>query len=344
MEKNKPIRRYHIIKKLIVSFYENRFSEEGQRIFTRWLSHPKEQKEKEQVLRNLWNHTPSVANSHTVEDWKHIKKSISYSSTHSTTRPVYKPHTYLYPALHIAAVLLLMLVSATIAWMVRDSQPTSDTSTLTGCFTSYGERRNITLEDGTQVWLNSGSQLLYPKNFDQCDRRIVYLNGEAHFDVYKNPQKPFIVRTPQVNIQALGTQFMVEAYLNENETRTTLEEGCIQVDICSESQHPSFILSPGEQLAYNHTDSSTQVKHIDIEQFLLTREGYLIFENASFVHLVKSLERRYGVTIQYNSGKYEHGQYNVKFTPQETLEEALEVLKELMDIKYHIKKNTIYIK
>ena len=122
----------------------------------------------------------------------------------------------------------------------------------------------------------------------------------------------------------------------------TLEEGSVQVSVKGESHKPS-ILKPDQQLVYSHHANTVNILDVDASLYKMERSGYLIFENATFSRVVASLERKFNVTIHYNSQKYAAECYNVKFAPNESLEDVLDVLHQLIGIHYKIKGNVVFI-
>ncbi|TRZ79130.1 MAG: hypothetical protein D4R94_00100, partial [Chitinophagaceae bacterium] len=112
-----------------------------------------------------------------------------------------------------------------------------------------GSRSKIVLPDGSQVWVNSGSKLSYASNFDGKIREV-YLNGEAYFEVTKNPQKPFIVHTSGIDIKVLGTEFNVKAFDLEPTIEATLIRGSIEVLKKDDANAGSVLLKPHEKLVY----------------------------------------------------------------------------------------------
>ncbi len=104
------------------------------------------------------------------------------------------------------------------------------------------------------------------------------------------------------------------------------------------------MLKPSEQLVYSHVDHSVQRNRVDMSLFKMKREGYLIFEGVPFRQLVSTLEKKYGVTFQYNANRYGNDLYHVKFAPDETIGDVMEILHQLMGIRYAIKENNIIVK
>ena len=145
-----------------------------------------------------------------------------------------------------------------------------------------------------------------------------------------------------LDVQALGTVFTVASYPADSCTSTILEEGSVKVDVKA-GEHLPAILKPNERLVYSHAAHTVTVRPVDALLYKMERSGYLIYENVSFSHLMASLERKFNVTIHYNSQKYADEYYNVKFAPHETLEDVLAVLQQLIGIRFKIKGNVVFI-
>ena len=187
----------------------------------------------------------------------------------------------------------------------------------------YGQTSNITLSDGTQVHLNAGSTLLYPENFTE-GKRIVFLTGEANFNVARDPERPFIVKSSHMDVRALGTMFCVQSYAGERTVRTTLSEGKVEVTIPSIEK--SYILEPDSQLIFSPSDREVSLARVDAKKVLGWEEGYLTFSNASFPEIASVLERRFNVSISYNAENMKRNALNVRFMPDEGLDDILGVL------------------
>ena len=151
------------------------------------------------------------------------------------------------------------------------------------------------------------------------------------------------MKTPHLDVEALGTVFTVEAYPGDSCSMTTLEEGSVLVSVSTESIEP-ILLKPDQQLVYSHTAHTVSVHAVDASIYNREREGYLIFENIPFNRLMASLERKFNVTIHYNSQKYADEYYTVKFSPDEGLEDVLGVLSQLVGIQYTIKRDVVFVK
>ncbi|RIJ45654.1 DUF4974 domain-containing protein [Maribellus luteus] len=159
----------------------------------------------------------------------------------------------------------------------------------------YGKRSEITLADGTHIWLNSGSQLSYPPEFSSSSREV-FLSGEALFEVAPNAAKPFYVITRDIKIRVLGTRFNVSAYNEDISMETVLLNGKVSV-----SRNKSFAenieMVPGERVRYQKHDETLSKDQVNTDIYASWISGYLIFENKPTTEVFKKLERYYNQTI-----------------------------------------------
>ena len=143
-----------------------------------------------------------------------------------------------------------------------------------------GQRTLVTLADGTTVWVNGKSTLTFPSHFSSRTR-TVELDGEAYFDVRKNPEKQFIVSTAhQSAIKVLGTKFNVKAYKEADEVITTLVEGKVNFEFNNASQQPQYIvMAPGQKLVYYSQNGKTELYTTSGERELSWKDGKIIFRH-----------------------------------------------------------------
>jgi len=185
----------------------------------------------------------------------------------------------------------------------------------------YGKRSEITLSDGTRIWLNSGSNLSYPPVFNG-DTREVYLTGEAFFDVQTDPSKPFFVVTNDIRLKVLGTRFNVSSYENDPITHAVLLEGSVSVGR-NKVLTRNVELIPGERIVYDRSDASIVKQKVNVYQYSSWINGYLIFERESLSEIFKKLERYYNKVIFVEKG-FENITYSGKLDLAEDIEEVLE--------------------
>jgi len=172
--------------------------------------------------------------------------------------------------------------------------------------TPKGGTYQITLSDGTKVWLNAASSLKYPLHF-QGKERIVELTGEAYFEVAKyqpdkkRPVMPFKVRTRNQLVEVLGTTFNINAYEDESDIKTTLVTGAVRVSndthISTGGKPYAVLLKPGHQAVL--TPTGMQVQAVQTEQFTAWKDGYFYFEEANIYTVMKQFARWYNIDVQY---------------------------------------------
>ena len=164
--------------------------------------------------------------------------------------------------------------------------------------TPRGGTFQLELSDGTKVWLNTNSSFTYPAVFAGSERRVK-LNGEAYFEVAKNPSKPFLVETGQSVVRVLGTHFNVEAYSG---TYTTLMEGSVEMS----TEKNKVILRPGQQGEADNNHSAIQITSPDLEQVLAWRKNNFWFNNAGYPEIMKVLARWYPMQVQFSDSVNGH--------------------------------------
>ncbi|WP_152439765.1 FecR family protein [Arcticibacter svalbardensis] len=166
--------------------------------------------------------------------------------------------------------------------------------------TPNGGEFQISLTDGTKVWLNAGSSLRFPTAFEG-NIREVELKGEGYFEVAKNTKKPFhvIVKDPvskkNLNIEVLGTHFNVMAYDDEKRIQTTLLEGKVKLSF----NGGESVLKPGEQAILSKINQVLSIQKVDTEICVAWKNGYFIFENEDLASILRKVSRWYNVDIEY---------------------------------------------
>ena len=191
-----------------------------------------------------------------------------------------------------------------------------------------GQRINITLVDGTNVWLNARTSLSYPVKFGKNNRQVV-LDGEAYFDVTIDKSKPFIVQTDNYNVEVLGTQFDVNAYSETGEFETTLMSGSVKVASASDSTQ-KITLKPNNKVFLQ--DGKLHVTAVDDYNPYRWKEGLICFKNETFTSIMKDFEKYYGLTIQVKNKNVFKYVYTGKFRQTDGIDYALRVLQK--DIKF----------
>lgn len=209
----------------------------------------------------------------------------------------------------------------------------------------YGKKSMILLSDGTRVWLNAGSQLVYPSIFSG-EKRQVMLVGEAFFDVAKNSEKPFFVYTSDVIVEVTGTRFDISAYPEDNLVQTVLEEGKVTLNIEGKgilSKGGKIEMSPNQKVELNRETGEAKTQRVDVSKYISWKDGMLEFEKVDLVRALKQVERYYNVRVFLAdplTGCYKlSGKLDLKDDP----EQVLNVIKLTVPIDWQKKSNGDFV-
>ena len=325
-------------EKIYHLFFGKNFKRSTIWLFSKWMSAQNEEENKKR-LKQLFDKSPSVATQETWEDLSEIKKSLRLN--HSALNV---PHLFTSRWKLAAAICLLLLLPTSISYWYFSLYPTVEyqTAQMQEVFVADATIKHFNLPDGTKVSVDAGSLIVYPSVFSSKER-TVYLYGRAHFEVVKNKHKPFIVRTNHLNVRALGTIFDVQAYSNESQTSTLLEEGSIEVSF-NHSEKKPVILSPSNKLVFDHKQKNYFLKRVDEDEMQLWTKGYLFFTESHLIEIISAIERRYAIEVHYDQSAFAQGAYNIKFKPHAKLQEVLTILQQLIGFKYQIQGNQVFIK
>ncbi|QIL42322.1 FecR family protein [Pedobacter sp. HDW13] len=203
--------------------------------------------------------------------------------------------------------------------------------------TPAGGQYQVTLPDGTKVWLNALSSLKYPTAFTG-KYRTVTLTGEGYFEVAKNKNKPFKLTTAKQEISVLGTHFNVSAYADEPEIKTTLVEGGVAVK--NFSPLATGVLKPGQQAIFHGSDF--EINKVDVEEYIAWKNGFFMFNNEGIKEAMQKLARWYDVEIEY-VGNFDGIYFGGSFSKHNNLQETLKILESTDKFKFKIEGRRIKI-
>ncbi len=210
--------------------------------------------------------------------------------------------------------------------------------------TEAGRKSTFTLSDSTVVKLNSNSRLEFPSEFD-ANKREVKLYGEAFFEVTKNPHKPFIVRTGDVETKVLGTSFNVSAYQNKNEILVAVVSGKVQVT--GKSKSPSdtrkIVLNPNEIVTYNKTEKTLDKERFVLEEITGWKDGVFVLKDADTKAIEEKLESWYGVNVTFENQSLKEVDISANYY-NEPLENVLKSLSYTLRFEYRVTGQDIRIK
>lgn len=318
-------------QRIVELFAGNNYPASVRSDFFRWLTDEEHATEKDKALKKLWETTRSTADTEiSIHTWKRIRKSIGLL-----------PEKNFIQRIRIwqgaAAVLLLMLASSLyLASIAR--RPSAD---LIQQYVPIAETGCFLLPDGSQVQLNSKSTLLYPQNFSG-KTRSVYLIGEANFKVAHDKKHPFIVKSADLQVTALGTEFNVSAYPDNPVTEATLISGSIRVEY--DNLQSSEILKPNEQLAYNRIDKNRLRLIPDMNDVTAWQRDELVFKEMTLTDIIRVLERKYPYQFEYSLNSLGNDKYTFRFREKAALPEVMDIIESVVgNIKYKIEGNSCFL-
>jgi transmembrane sensor len=290
---------------LIIGYLEGRITEEETQYLLQKVQSDKEFSEAFEDIAEIWSARKPVPNNsykahdalarlnQKIDELEEAKHDANEQFSHKKrTLSTFK----LQPMLAIAASIVVLLG---VFWFYN-AQIKHRSAVNTLAFvekrTGFGEKKKISLPDGTSVVLNAASTLRISNNFDG-EKREVYLEGEAWFDVKRDPQKPFIVHTGKIATQVLGTHFNVSAYQNDANITVSLVQGKVQVDMNNDPAK-RIILDPGKQMTYSKANRQAHVTDFVAEDITGWKENKLVFNYDSWPEAAKKLSRWYAVPVQ----------------------------------------------
>jgi transmembrane sensor len=351
---------------LIVSYLTGSIDKNGLTELIRWINTNEENRRYFNSLKDAWilssSSAPNSAGS-IEESWIEFKNRISSADKKSKTGRM------LIRYFRTAATWLAFFAMGSVLTYLFTGRPTSMSSNPVSIVVPRGAKSNITLPDGSNVWLNAGTTLTYNQDYGQKERRL-YLAGEAYFDVARDRLHPFYVQTSAIVIKALGTRFNVKAYPDEKTISATLEEGKIDISLTGKTgNNKSVTLKPNEKIVYykEEQESETITENIDdkARQDVRTEKKRSVkFEDANIITNVQTnlytswkdsrwiieseplstfaplLERRYNLQIVFCDQELK--QY--KFTgiiENETVDQIFNAMRLTAPLDYKINKDTV---
>ncbi|NWJ51023.1 MAG: FecR family protein [Bacteroidetes bacterium] len=334
-----------MITDIIIKYFQNTATEEEKAVLLEWVEDSEENKELFASLKNTWV-ISSLANTDQNQETIHNKfndllEKIEENSEEEEERLFgASKKRYLSVIMRYAAVIIATACITTIVsyFILNQPQPVQYNRLEVPC----GQQAKLTLSDGTKIWLNSKSKLIYPDHFSG-NLREVLLDGEGYFEVTHNEKNPFIVRTSTLKVKVLGTSFNVASYNNDNDMNLTLEKGSVSM-LDPTSNEEVVRVKPNEMVTFSKIDHHLTVKKVETDLYSSWRNGQFKFRKLSFEEISKRLSRNYNVTIIIHNKFLKTAKFSGVFFNYEPLDLILKVLQINTAFRYEIEKDTVTIK
>lgn len=306
------MKNHNITRQEIVDYCRNEASVETAKRVEQWLEQSGAEQECEPLLRDIWDSmTPA-------NDAVTRSRAFATFQSNVTTRRSLTRRRIVRWTRSIAACLFVPCMILSIYLTVNRSS--DGRIELVERHVANGKTEQLSLPDGTNVWLNSGTSIIYPRKFAKHSRQV-FITGEAFLEVKKDEASPFTVSVGGVDVKVLGTKFNVKSYANDSKVEVTLQEGAVAMTATNSSQ--TTILAPGDMVSYDKTTMLISHEKLLSDDYALWREGGIYFRNVTFHEIVLQLERLFNVEIVIRSPQLRGETYYVAFINNETLEQIL---------------------
>ncbi|MFC4209806.1 FecR family protein [Pedobacter lithocola] len=203
--------------------------------------------------------------------------------------------------------------------------------------TSRGEQTKLRLPDGSLVFLNASSTLRFPASFTNMKRRIVELSGEGYFEIAKDKNHPFIVKTDLQQVEVLGTQFNINSYKDEPDLRTALVEGSIKLT----TQKMNVTLRPGQQAVLR--DSKINIRIADTDQIIAWKNNEFVFKGDDFRANMRKISRWYDIDVIYEPNAPDNFMLGGFLSQSRSLSEVLKLLENTDKVHFRREGRKVYV-
>ncbi|MCK5137124.1 MAG: FecR family protein [Bacteroidales bacterium] len=359
--------KYRINDLLLIRFFNGSASEQEADSVINYLNESKENQLNYFHIKRIWLESAIESKDSEIvnNSWKRLRMRIDglENETHGTENKNIK---LTIRRLALAASIAILCVFSTyfIIQYYRIGQFVSNESEIV---VPYGSRSNVTLPDGSSVWLNSGTKLIYNSSFNR--RREVSLSGEAFFDVKKLNKRQFIVNTSDLRIKVHGTAFNIKSYPEEQIIETTLVKGLIEIEsIKDQGAGGNILLAPQQRLIYTIPAATTSdqiqnepladdklddmqkiipknmqlIHNVDTEEYSSWKDGKLIIKSEYLKDLAVELERYYNVDISFLNDSIKNFKYSGTLN-EVTIEEVMGAIASTSPIHYEISNNKVIL-
>jgi ferric-dicitrate binding protein FerR (iron transport regulator) len=223
--------------------------------------------------------------------------------------------------------------------VIETEQPAEKAETeLNQLYVPYGRMTHIVMSDGTKIWVNSGSRVIYPPVFAE-NKREIYVEGEVYLEVVRNEKSPFIVKTEMMETTVLGTSFNVSAYKNDENQSVVLVAGSVSVK--GDKEKTAKTIQPSQKYVLEKNTHISDIQTVDVFDHICWKFGFLSFQKEKLSDVLKKLERFYNVRIDYEAPANDHTTLSGKLDLKENISETLQILSITSPIEYEIQSDCI---
>jgi len=205
-----------------------------------------------------------------------------------------------------------------------------------------GGEYHVVLSDGTRMFVNSMSKLVFPVKFCGHTREITLVEGEAYFEVTKDKTKPFIVNVKGMNVEVLGTSFDIKAYLDDTYSYTTLVEGKVKLNLNDQPSKIQF-LEPNQQAIFNPSSVGMEIQKVDAKQVVQWTNGKYLFTNQTLDEIMKTLSRWYDFEYRYENEALGQIRFEGGLNKYESIEPIINIINKTEKVRVSVKGREVII-
>jgi len=322
------------IEELIVRYFLDDITEEELRELESWMMDTPENKARffelkrisDSSRRSIWSEADKEAS------WQRMYDRLGSSKVQTKIEKPFIPSPKFPLWIRYAAVVLITL---SIGWGINELVPVAPVPEIASIEPVYNEIRigkgsrgnTLILSDGSKVTLNAATTFRYPTNFT-TDNRMVYLDGEAYFEVAKDEKKPFVVKLKKQDIKVLGTSFNVEAFGDESYSIVTLLSGSVSLESYNEEGEPmsKMFLKVNQRAISDNQSGSVSLENIDTSLAEAWTEGKYKFKDEPLAAIGKRLEKYYDVHVRIETESLKQLRFTGTFSLDQDIQEVLNVL------------------
>lgn len=329
------------INEVMIRFLEGTATAEEKVSLLTWLKHSESNRSDFSEVRDLWLLGSTIATDdiETEIALDRFKERIRMTEV-ELPKKKFSFRKPMNSFLRVAAVFLILLSVGFTFYHLGSSSIKEQPKIMNKLMTADGSKGRFILPDSTVVWLNSNSLLEYPETFT-ASAREVRLSGEAYFEVRKDEKHPFRVHAGEMEVEVLGTHFIVDNYARKSEVETVLVEGSVKVTGCK--MNHSVVLIPGQLINYNKKSEQVDVQIVNTADYMSWIQNELIFDNDKLADIIINLEKWYGVEIVSLPEFAKEVSMSFSVRNGESLEEILKAMALVAPIKYYWDNGILHI-
>lgn len=327
------------INDLIITYLAEGLEEESLIELNQWIEASQDNYAHFMELQEVWFSTIGANKDMAYNSGKAFKHFLERTrKVESKKKPFLISHKRI--IYQVAAVAILLVVSLASYWHGQAKVENSFSDIIVEA--PLGSKTKMNLPDGTLVWLNAGSKIVYSQGFGVNNRKVEF-SGEGYFEVVKNSKNPFIVNAKELQVKVLGTKFNIRNYTDDEEVVVSLVEGRVRIDNLLKNNNVDY-LSPDEKITLDKKTGIMAKSLTKSASFVEWTNDILFFDEELLPDIVKRLERNYNLKLEIRNEALNKERFYGSFSAREqTVDDVLNMLASTGRLKYEIKDKLIIL-